>query len=134
MATEAGGDTVFCRDCGAEISERAEICPECGIRQQGRVSADVSGTLSQYSTAAWIGAVIFALLTFPIGLAIPAYFYIKASRDEPVDQTPLEVWTVILWGILGIVAVEIGGRNGAKVLWGLLAAFILLIFIVLASL
>jgi TM2 domain-containing membrane protein YozV len=26
--------TVYCRDCGAQISERAEICPECGIRQK----------------------------------------------------------------------------------------------------
>lgn len=28
------GDMVYCRDCGAEIAARAEICPECGIRQQ----------------------------------------------------------------------------------------------------
>lgn len=28
------GDTVYCRDCGSEIAARAEICPECGIRQQ----------------------------------------------------------------------------------------------------
>ena len=26
-------ETVFCRDCGSEISRRAEICPKCGIRQ-----------------------------------------------------------------------------------------------------
>jgi TM2 domain-containing membrane protein YozV/rubredoxin len=26
-------DEVFCRDCGQIISERAEICPECGVRQ-----------------------------------------------------------------------------------------------------
>lgn len=25
---------VYCRDCGAVISEKAEICPECGVRQQ----------------------------------------------------------------------------------------------------
>lgn len=28
-------NTVFCRDCGTKISEKAEICPECGIRQKG---------------------------------------------------------------------------------------------------
>ncbi|WP_435332925.1 zinc ribbon domain-containing protein [Haloarchaeobius sp. TZWWS8] len=27
-------ETVFCRDCGETISKRAEICPECGIRQR----------------------------------------------------------------------------------------------------
>lgn len=29
---EAG--TVFCRECGNTISEKAEICPECGVRQK----------------------------------------------------------------------------------------------------
>ena len=24
----------FCKDCGAKINVKAEICPECGIRQQ----------------------------------------------------------------------------------------------------
>lgn len=31
---ERGPDEVYCRDCGAVISERAEICPECGVRQR----------------------------------------------------------------------------------------------------
>lgn len=26
-------DTKFCRDCGAEIQAKAEICPACGLRQ-----------------------------------------------------------------------------------------------------
>lgn len=25
--------TKFCTDCGASISRRAEICPQCGVRQ-----------------------------------------------------------------------------------------------------
>jgi TM2 domain-containing membrane protein YozV/ribosomal protein L40E len=32
--SERGPDEVFCRDCGAVISEQAEICPECGVRQR----------------------------------------------------------------------------------------------------
>ena len=31
---ERGPDEVFCRNCGAIISDRAEICPECGVRQR----------------------------------------------------------------------------------------------------
>lgn len=31
-SSEAG--TVFCRECGSTISEKAEICPECGVRQK----------------------------------------------------------------------------------------------------
>jgi TM2 domain-containing membrane protein YozV len=28
----------FCRDCGAAISSRAEICPKCGVRQRAAVT------------------------------------------------------------------------------------------------
>lgn len=31
---EKAPDEVYCRDCGSIIRERAEICPECGVRQQ----------------------------------------------------------------------------------------------------
>ena len=26
-------DTKYCTNCGAQIDEKAEICPECGVRQ-----------------------------------------------------------------------------------------------------
>lgn len=29
-----GPDEVFCTECGSAIKERAEICPECGVRQK----------------------------------------------------------------------------------------------------
>ncbi|GAB7093238.1 hypothetical protein JCM30237_03900 [Halolamina litorea] len=36
-----GEGEVYCRDCGEIISEKAEICPECGVRQQSAsTSAD----------------------------------------------------------------------------------------------
>ena len=31
---ERGPNEAFCRNCGAVISDRAEICPECGVRQR----------------------------------------------------------------------------------------------------
>lgn len=34
MSNSGSPDMVYCRDCGSEIRARAEICPECGIRQQ----------------------------------------------------------------------------------------------------
>lgn len=39
---ELGPEEVYCRHCGALISEKAEICPECGVRQfpSPRSSAD----------------------------------------------------------------------------------------------
>ena len=40
-----GPDEVYCRDCGSIIKERAEICPECGVRQRsgGLSGLDESG-------------------------------------------------------------------------------------------
>jgi len=34
-----GAGEVYCRDCGAVISENAEICPACGVRQQSPTSS-----------------------------------------------------------------------------------------------
>jgi RNA polymerase subunit RPABC4/transcription elongation factor Spt4 len=28
-------DTKFCSDCGEVINAKAEICPQCGVRQSG---------------------------------------------------------------------------------------------------
>jgi hypothetical protein len=63
-------------------------------------------------------------------LVIPGYFFIKASSNSSVDQTPLEVWTVVLLGIFGIAAVELGGRKGAKILWGILGAIVALFILI----
>jgi hypothetical protein len=32
---QKGPDEKFCSECGAVINEKAEICPECGVRQPG---------------------------------------------------------------------------------------------------
>jgi len=87
---------------------------------------DTDSLTDQYSTLVWIAALLVGLLTIPVGLLIPAYFYIKADRGEGRSQSALEVWTVILTGIFGIAAVELGGRKGAKILWGIIAALFVL--------
>lgn len=38
---EPGPDEVYCRDCGSIIKERAEICPECGVRQRSALTSNV---------------------------------------------------------------------------------------------
>jgi hypothetical protein len=80
----------------------------------------------QYSIIVWLAAVLVGLLTIPVGLLIPAYFYLKADRGEASQQSTLEIWTVILVGIFGIAAVELGGRKGAKILWGIVVALFVL--------
>ena len=50
-------DFKFCSDCGNKISQRAEICPACGVRQY-------SGGSSRNR----IAAALFALLLGGIGI------------------------------------------------------------------
>ena len=88
----------------------------------------------QYSLLVWLAAGLVGLLTIPVGLLIPGYFYMKANNGTAVEQTTLEVWTVILLGIFGIAAVELGGRSGAKLLWGVAILVFMLLTIGLAYL
>ncbi|WP_336338934.1 hypothetical protein [Haloarcula brevis] len=78
-------------------------------------AARSDGIFDQYTTIQWIAAVVVALLTFPIGIAVPAYFYIKTSNGTAREQGAWEAWAVILVGILGIIAVELAGETGAKI-------------------
>ena len=42
-----GPDEAFCRDCGAVISAKAEICPECGVRQRDPPKSSVDSALDE---------------------------------------------------------------------------------------
>jgi len=88
----------------------------------------------QYSLLVWLAAGLVGLLTVPVGLLVPGYFYMKTNNETAVEQTTLEIWTVILLGIFGIAAVELGGRNGAKLLWGAATLVFVLLIIGLAYL
>ena len=88
----------------------------------------------QYSTIVWVAAVVFGLLSFPVGLIIPGYFYYKASKGQGAAQSGLEIWTAIILGIFGIAAVELGGRKGAKILWAIVAALFVISLLGLAAL
>jgi TM2 domain-containing membrane protein YozV len=55
---------VFCRDCGAVISERAEICPECGVRQQNPPKSSVDTLVEELTGGGnpFVAAVLSVLL------------------------------------------------------------------------
>ena len=36
---------MFCKNCGAEIDDKAEICPHCGVAQKEQRPIDDSGSL-----------------------------------------------------------------------------------------
>lgn len=40
-------DEVFCRDCGAVISDQAEICPNCGVRQRDPPKSSVESVVEE---------------------------------------------------------------------------------------
>lgn len=46
---EKAADEIFCRTCGEPIKQKAEICPECGVRNEN-VSSSSSGTPSSTSS------------------------------------------------------------------------------------
>jgi len=59
MTASAVSMESFCRDCGAVINSRAEICPKCGVRQRTAAPA----TLRSRSSAA-----IFAFFLGGLGV------------------------------------------------------------------
>jgi len=96
-------------------------------------AARSDGIFDQYTTLQWIAAAVVALLTFPIGLAVPAYFYIKTSNGTAREQGAWEAWAVILVGIIGILAVELGGETGAKIALALAVLGIPVLFLLFAA-
>lgn len=87
---------VHCRDCGAVIDARAEICPECGIRQKAAKQASTSKDPGLAAVASFIipglgqvyngqiakgivaGVIVVGLAITVVGLvvAIPLWLYL----------------------------------------------------------
>lgn len=61
---ERGPDEVFCRNCGAVISERAEICPECGVRQRDPPKSSLDSLVEDLTGGGnpFVAAVLSAIL------------------------------------------------------------------------
>ena len=147
--TSSSSQIKYCPDCGTEVNPGATFCSECGtsidseiknqtknsgksssIGDRAESSTNDDGWQSQYSTTVWVVSALVGLLTIPVGLLVPGYFYYKASNGTGANQTPLEVWTILLTGIVGIAVVEFAGRKGAKIIWYLLGGIVLLFILV----
>jgi TM2 domain-containing membrane protein YozV len=44
-SAESQSETVYCRECGAEIRRAAEICPECGVHQRAPPNSPAVGSV-----------------------------------------------------------------------------------------
>ncbi|MBX0321693.1 hypothetical protein EGH21_01485 [Halomicroarcula sp. F13] len=56
-------------------------------------------------------------------------FYIKTKNGTASEQGAWEAWAVILVGVIGIVAVELGGETGAKIALALLLVVPILVIV-----
>lgn len=62
---QKSADEKYCKDCGAVISAKAEICPKCGVRQitaQGSLSSVAPNGKSK------LAAALFALFLGGLGI------------------------------------------------------------------
>lgn len=156
--TEIERTDSFCHECGAAVDSlgnESSKPTQSTVESNEKTSSQSENAVRfgnelvlEYSPLAWIGAIFSGFVTivpnyynpstiFPLtilaGLAVPGYFGYKTIQDEPVDQTTFEVWTTILAGVVGIAAVELAGERGARILWKVIIAIVIIWAIVLFS-
>jgi hypothetical protein len=131
----------FCSECGAPTGDGVKdrnVTKQSGTNlyseKTPNANTNTDGWKSHYSLQVWIASVVVSLILFPFGLLVPTYFYFKGSRGTGVDQTPLEVWTVVLTSLIGIIAVETGGRKGAKAVWYIFVIILMIMFLLVMML
>jgi hypothetical protein len=90
---EAGPDEKYCSECGSIISEKAEVCPECGVRVDGQPEADAELTAQQQKY-------------MKVALAVGGVFCAIALIFLPIVFAPL----AFLLGV--IVALKYDSQNG----------------------
>lgn len=74
-------DEVYCRSCGEPIKRRAEICPECGVRNSrydsgshsgGGADSPMENTASETTVSdRWYMGVLLAAIGWSLALIIP---------------------------------------------------------------
>jgi predicted nucleic acid-binding Zn ribbon protein len=98
MAEPTVSDTKYCQECGSEINRKAEICPDCGVRQgEVQENDDRSQRASQFlkaGLALGVCAIIILPIVFgPLAMlcGVLAMFYGR----------PLAGAGVAAWGFVG---------------------------------
>lgn len=125
MGRQKGADEVFCTTCGAAIKTEAEVCPECGVRNENATkSRRGTPTETTVSDSWWYGVAIcvglwvlvlltssaelpvgldalFGLLTVTawVGLPLSAYFDIKYVRSQSDWRPNTVLWVIglLVW-------------------------------------
>lgn len=103
MPRSKQADEIFCPSCGSAIKKRAEICPECGVRNSenpanaGNQSAEQSGEHDpdQYTTTNsenWKYAVAASVGLWIMALSIPGGWFIE-------DPLILVAWALMPFAV-----------------------------------
>jgi RNA polymerase subunit RPABC4/transcription elongation factor Spt4 len=99
----------YCQECGAQINQKAEICPECGVRQAttDKDDSDRSQRAKQFLIAGvvlgLIGILILPIIFAPLAVlcGLLAMFY-----GRPLAGAGVVAWGVIsffIGFILGVI-------------------------------
>lgn len=105
-----GGESVkYCQECGNEISEKAKICPKCGVEQPDtEEESDRSQRAKKFLIAgAILGAV--SIIILPIVFAPLAGFcgILAMYYGRPLAGAAIVAWAVIAF-FIGIILGVIG--------------------------
>lgn len=68
-----------CPECGKEISDKAEMCPNCGYALKTVVEENKQKKSSKLKVVIGI-----ALLVLVLAIACAAFVFIKRTKDEPI--------------------------------------------------
>jgi len=130
MQTESTSDLKFCQECGAEISTKVEICPECGVSQEqnqtssqrepsGRFTAAVIGSVGSFFFG-WI-----PILGPIVGGFIAGYLRGPDKQESALTGVIANVLASIpflLFAIFGVFAQIVEGTVNTFLGWIILVA------------
>jgi hypothetical protein len=91
MGRQKGADEVFCTSCGAAIKKEAEICPECGVRNENATSPSRSTPTETTVSDSWWYGVAGCLGLWVLVLLLPSNT-VSASLDALLGLLTLTAW------------------------------------------
>lgn len=114
---------MFCRNCGKEIDDKAEICPHCGVRQTAPVTAQeetkrvnglgIAGFVVGL-VSLWLG--VYFCIASIVGLVLSAVAFSKRDKYSLKGLTLagliLSIVSLVLWALVLIIAAATVGAGG----------------------
>ena len=82
---------MFCKNCGKEVSDKAVVCPHCGV-QIG--VADINTHKSNYGTLAIIGFILAFVM--PLAGLICSILGLKKCKEENLDGKNFAVAGIVI--------------------------------------